>query len=315
VGSTLKKESRKPNEANQDTFLIDTQTDVFAVFDGLGGPASGEKASQSAAMSVQQSFAHFPATQDVEVMKRWMAESLIEASRRIQAESMGDRRGTTASVLKLWEGPDGKRQAIIGNVGDSRVYAYRAKTGKLEQLTIDDSSVLTTNANAVNFLPRLFAEEVGGEKNDLYRDMQRFLEQTGFTKDEIFASAPKTRAEARAIQQAVNEAETDKDFALLSPYAKFYFEFNHVVSQALGDKQGVLPQVRVTDVEAGDVFLLMSDGIQDNISDGRMREIVASGGTAGDIARELTIAARLASHAFSFRRKPDDMTVVAVAIP
>jgi protein phosphatase len=47
--------------------------------------------------------------------------------------------GTTASIVKLWEGPQGERKAVIANVGDSRVYIYRA--GYLEQSTLDDNVV------------------------------------------------------------------------------------------------------------------------------------------------------------------------------
>lgn len=316
AGASLKKETRERSRKNQDTMLMDNQAEVFGVFDGLGGPAAGDKASQSAANSVRESFAKFPATKNIEVMKHWMAESLKEASRRIHAESMGDGRGTTASVVKLWEGLNGERKAIIGNVGDSRVYVYRAKTGTLEQLTLDDSAVLTTNALAAKSLPRMFAEKVGGGKNELYGDLQRFLKSNGLKQEDLFASAPKSKEEAKAIQEQMNHAVTDADFAALSSFAKFYFEFNHLVDQALGEKDEITPQVIVADVEEGDVYILCSDGIGDNSAIQRIQEIVASGKTPDEIAHDLANESQMASHDKDhFRHKPDDMTAVVVAIP
>lgn len=315
AGASLKKPKQESSRINQDAMLLDTATDVFGVFDGLGGAPNGDKASRSAAASVQQFFARLPATKDFEVMKRWMAESLKEASRKIHAESMGDRRETTASVVKLWDGPDGKRKAIIGNAGDSRVYIYRAKTGKLEQLTLDDSMMLPTSAPGANYLPKFFAETVNGKPNELYKDFTRFLRRTRLSEKEVFAAAPKSRAEAKALQQEVNNADTEKDFEALSPYAKFYFEFNHILSQSLGGDYDVMPQINVTDVEEGDLVIVTSDGVHDNLSDQRIREIVASGASPDAIAHKLANEAQAASAEFQTRSKPDDITSVVIAIP
>jgi serine/threonine protein phosphatase PrpC len=48
--------------------------------------------------------------------------------------------GTTASVVKIWEGSQGEKKAVIGNVGDSRFY-IRHTNGSLEQVTLDDNTI------------------------------------------------------------------------------------------------------------------------------------------------------------------------------
>ena len=53
--------------------------------------------------------------------------------------------GTTASVVYIWEGGSGERKAIVGNVGDSRVYLLR--NGRLKQITLDDNCVRLTIPN------------------------------------------------------------------------------------------------------------------------------------------------------------------------
>jgi serine/threonine protein phosphatase PrpC len=48
---------------------------------------------------------------------------------------------TTASVVKVWQGQQGERKAIIANAGDSRVYHYTARDGKVRIVTVDNNSL------------------------------------------------------------------------------------------------------------------------------------------------------------------------------
>lgn len=105
---------------------------LFVVADGMGGHAVGELASKLAVENVPHSFFKSPPGDAPTAI----GNALTEANRIIFERGSGtpefQRMGTTCSALVL--APSG---AIIGHVGDSRVYRVRA--GVIEQLTFDHS--------------------------------------------------------------------------------------------------------------------------------------------------------------------------------
>lgn len=132
-----------PNERhpdhNEDRTLIMPPKGA-AVFDGLGGLAGGEKASQLAQNIVAKSLIKIPKESGLQDTEEKIRQTLIDANEAVYQQAQVDKTdmGTTASVVYIWEG-ENKKKAIIGNVGDSRVYLFRA--GKLDQITLDDGRV------------------------------------------------------------------------------------------------------------------------------------------------------------------------------
>jgi PPM family protein phosphatase len=144
VGSATAASEKHPNR-NEDSSIANPENGLFAVFDGMGGYAGGERASEEA-KRVTLEHLNFPSTvEGVELSPEEISASIRETlslahneilnvATKEQLEGMG----TTASVVKIWEGENGTRKAIVGNVGDSRVYILR-QNGILEQVTVDDS--------------------------------------------------------------------------------------------------------------------------------------------------------------------------------
>jgi len=121
---------------NQDSFLILTEADIYAVADGMGGHNGGEVAS---AMAVEALREHAGEAS---------LENLMQAARignRAIFEKAGDDNelhgmGTTLCAVRVVPGADGEGDEIGWiNVGDSRVYLYR--DGELIQLSRDHSLV------------------------------------------------------------------------------------------------------------------------------------------------------------------------------
>jgi serine/threonine protein phosphatase PrpC len=152
-------------ERNEDTTLAFTGKEgIFGIFDGMGGHAAGDVASREAMDYIAR------ATQERFTGKLSLAQTQTElgnifdgANERLLELAERDPKlagmGTTASIVKLWEGPQGERKAVIANVGDSRVYIYRA--GYLEQSTLDDNVV---------------TQEIGsGQDNQKVRNLQHKL--------------------------------------------------------------------------------------------------------------------------------------------
>ena len=121
--------------APEDPVLLEVRGLLFAVADGMGGANAGEYASRLALEVIVDGYYR----QTSGGLVASMREALEEANRRVYQESLAslDRQGmgTTVSLMTL-RGDC----AYVGQVGDSRVYVARNKTGIL-QITDDHSLV------------------------------------------------------------------------------------------------------------------------------------------------------------------------------
>jgi len=131
---------REANEDNWHWEPLDGETALYAVADGMGGHDRGELASQIAVETL------FEATRDllgkstdreVLALRKLMRESFQTANRAVvsQGAENDSNMGTTLCAALVHR----ETHAIIGNVGDSRVYLVRE--GALEQVSQDHSLV------------------------------------------------------------------------------------------------------------------------------------------------------------------------------
>lgn len=109
-----------------------TRGHVFMVADGMGAHAAGELASKLAVDTVPHLYYHDRELTAEQALEKSLVDTNGEIHRRGLANSDFRGMGTTASVLVLT--PQG---ALVGHVGDSRVYRLRGQ--QLEQLTFDHS--------------------------------------------------------------------------------------------------------------------------------------------------------------------------------
>lgn len=129
---------------NEDAICVQPDLGLFVVADGMGGYEGGEVASAIAVDAICELVRRTAADADVTWPygfdpKRTFDENEIIVATRLANERIVERRqgrldqmGSTVAVLRL----AGDR-AVIGHVGDSRV--YRLRDGRLEQLTVDHS--------------------------------------------------------------------------------------------------------------------------------------------------------------------------------
>ncbi|MCU0872653.1 MAG: protein phosphatase 2C domain-containing protein [Pirellulaceae bacterium] len=109
-----------------------TRGHVLMVADGMGAHAAGELASKLAVDNLPHLYNHNQELTSAEALEKALVDTNSEIHRRGLANLDFRAMGTTASVLVLL--PQG---ALIGHVGDSRVYRLRGQ--QLEQLTFDHS--------------------------------------------------------------------------------------------------------------------------------------------------------------------------------
>ena len=135
-------------EKNEDAFLINDQSCLYVVADGMGGHLGGEIASQLAVKTIEeivQSVEHDPeatlpenAELRADDFPGILRYAITVASRRIFEKATKEPSlhgmGTTAVVILFRN-----NKAYVANVGDSRAYQFRKK--KINQVTKDHSLV------------------------------------------------------------------------------------------------------------------------------------------------------------------------------
>jgi PPM family protein phosphatase len=138
----------RKRQHNEDAYAVDSELGLFIVADGMGGHAAGEVASQRAVEVVQQQLSSGrPVLEDlarnVTPGARAAAAALVETAiqracaevYRLASSDPGKRGMGTTFVCLVLAGT----KAIIGHVGDSRVYLLRG--GQAHRLTEDHTLV------------------------------------------------------------------------------------------------------------------------------------------------------------------------------
>ncbi len=266
---------------NEDSILIDSTSGLYAVFDGVGGSAAAEIASQTAAYSLLKSWKHaLTRAQNKRKIYALLTEKtslnlcqtlealILESDEQVRTDgaerAKTDDLATTIAVSVFCRHEDGKYSMIYGHVGDSRVYLLR-ETGALQRLTNDDG-----------LLTKLVENQIVNERHALKIDQATQVDQ-------------------------------------LSDVEYSYFRLRGRITQALG---GPIPPTIHTDkitIQPGDRILLCTDGIHDNLTDHEIETILRST-PRSIVARTLVESARQRSRDYSqtIRSKPDDMSAVVL---
>ena len=134
-------------EHNEDHILVDVTEQFFIVADGMGGERGGAEASRIAVETVQECFTNtspvgdaswpFGYLNNLDLVQNRMLTAIKLANRNIRIAAQADEfegMGSTLVVLYVRG-----NIAVLGSVGDSRIYLCRS--GALRQVTHDDSYI------------------------------------------------------------------------------------------------------------------------------------------------------------------------------
>lgn len=207
-------------EHNEDAFLANDKLGLYIVADGLGGHNAGEVASRMTTEIMERFTKDALAGKDVEWPhgrqedltdeENIVASSILLANREVaeRAANEPEHSGMATTVVSLLLHQDKKKtDAVIGNVGDSRIYRLRA--GEFDQVSEDHSLV--------------------GEQ---------------------FRAGLLTREQMDTHPQ------------------------RNIITRAVGTRDELEVDIFCDEVEPGDLFLLCSDGLNGELSDAAMAQIL-----------------------------------------
>lgn len=214
---------------NEDALAFHADTAVAVLADGMGGYNAGEVASSMTVNLVLSELTRWradPATkpsllQAVHALEMSAAQANLSVLNAALFNPQYAGMGTTL-VVGLFLGAT----LVLGHVGDSRCYRWRA--GTLTQLTRDHSM----------------------------------------------------------LQEQV-------DAGLITPAQAAVMPGKNLLTRALGVEDSLQIEVHVHPVQAGDLYLMCSDGLTDMVNDSQLAQVLASPSSLAQMAAELVMRANV----------------------
>lgn len=157
-----------------------------AVADGMGGAKGGDVASRRALAIVGEvlnKVSPKDTEEDLAVMKQALREAHLKLE--MEANENADLTGMGCTYSTLWWTGMNSRSAVLGQVGDSRIYRWRG--GKLEQMTrdqtlvqrmLDEGSITPENAVKAKF-SSVLEYALGANGGELVPEVRRVEFEAG----------------------------------------------------------------------------------------------------------------------------------------
>lgn len=264
---------------NEDTKFIDPDHLRGGIFDGAGGELNPDAASNAAKNGVQKIFDMLPQNPTLEQVQKAVEDALKQANTDVIDQTNGQGKSTGA-IFHIWEGPNGEKKLVIGNVGDSRVWVRKAN-GDVTPLTTDQGYLL-----------------------------QALQTEPGIITPEQF----------KEIQNIIETAHTEDDLKKLDDYkipslktARFFWDNRRYLTNALGSANAKITNVTF-DIEPGDMVFLTTDGVHDNLALQDIEDIARTTNNPDQFAHALVDRAKKISDSSSVRAKPDDISAIALLL-
>ncbi|HKV58251.1 MAG TPA: PP2C family serine/threonine-protein phosphatase [Ktedonobacteraceae bacterium] len=268
---------------NEDSYFIERDGGLAAVFDGVGGSAAGEIAAQTARRAARRKWyqelheiqqgsplkkgiVNCNATDYCAVLERLVKTADEEVRTEGAREAGTDDLATTVAMAMLCQNTGSNTYTLFyAHVGDSRVYLLH-ENEPLKRLTTDDG-----------LLGRLVESQMVEEED------------------------------ARRIDQAMHSEE-------LSEVEFSYFRLRGGITQALGGPVPPTIHLNSIPITIGDRILLCTDGIHDNLTDNEIETILRNSSrdaAARNLVTHSLNRSREERH-ITVRAKPDDMSAIVI---
>jgi serine/threonine protein phosphatase PrpC len=290
----------KTHKNNEDTATVDGDSGLAILCDGMGGEGDGDIASQTAVRELKKALADIK----IDEKPERVALALEAAIRSVNGKI--DRGKTTLSAIKIVVDQEGKKKAVIASVGDSKVFLSRKDgNGGFESLTEEQTAWAYFFEN--------FRSQKDMEPFIKYFDKQPLgnnIPRKYFQQeiDNILAQ-PEAERESYILNKVAGYASIPKSQVKEDAFYHLYRRLNKTSEglSAARKSSKVSIQIKIVDLEVGDIIFLTSDGLHDNLPVEEMKKIMKN--------RDITSLAELANKAKEMSTsifamaKPDDITI------
>jgi len=314
---------RVDGRVSQDAVLSDPELGLFMTADGVG--SSGKKADLASRLAVETVTAAIKQYQNLEVPLRGEevmrlamrdAEEAVEQFRDQHLDDVQIREiNTTLTAILVAQGPDGRPQGVLGQVGDSRAYRFRlaAKNGQPELLKLshDDNVVELLTSPDIALLTPDEARAID-QSQDGGKDVH-------LPPPEVFAShmdqAARSTQDGSMAEYLTGLAETLRKTQ--GSTGEFFWQGRAKISQALISQREGQTQHKISSftVEDGDIVFTISDGIGDVLTEAKIQDLLVDGlaqkKTMAEIFQQIAQAAR---DDRSARQKNDDIGIAGAQV-
>jgi serine/threonine protein phosphatase PrpC len=232
---------------------------VYGVMDGIGASSrgSGLIASRLAAAELAANLAALPDEADAEASRAAIESALRSANRAVWEYSrnrtdLTGQAGTTATVIRVVGGPDGRPRLAYGFCGNTRLYRYRPGTDELIEETIDHT--------------------LAGMALRHHLDPDRYpapKPKNPATKTAI------TRADYEAVNDAGRPGAVGEEYEEMIEANRTFAGREYTIGLAgPGDFK---PDTGIIEAEPRDVILIASDGLYRSIGPDKIRGMLRRG--------------------------------------
>ncbi|HEV2237847.1 MAG TPA: PP2C family serine/threonine-protein phosphatase [Ktedonobacterales bacterium] len=282
--------SERHLDHNEDCRVIDRHRGLAAVFDGVGGSVAGGLAAQVAALVIREGWR--------ELVRQW------QPARPTNTLGAADPVAVSAALLTLL----GQAHEQVCEAG-----ARLAEAG----LALDGDASPATTVALVTFFRQPECDRhtmayawIGDSRVYLLRGAEpitRLTQDDGLltrlVQDQVLTPAQET-----FIDQAT-------DAGLLTELGLMLFSQRNGITQSLGGPKPPEAHCATMELAPGDVILLSTDGIHDNLTDATLEEALRHTPRPRAAGRLVALALRSSRQDLNdwLRAKPDDMTAVVIA--
>ncbi|MBI4599089.1 hypothetical protein HY734_02745 [Candidatus Uhrbacteria bacterium] len=323
----------------EDVGFVSADSGLLVVSDGAGGYANSKEISKAILNTVllfQGKGAlgepHGKSAQaqdaDLEILFTLAADNAERVSKTLRRPSNVPM--ATLLMARVYETPEGTKEACLKSVGDSLAYVWRAGEQRLEEVDIPPDDVLEKDGVREN----LFSSEEAKWIRDAtgIESFVQDLARAGYLSQRDVVTIRMSTDSFSALRDIAGDSETQilKDLVFYftgywSHNVRSRFAFGREVTQMVGrnstrdtvkigsgeDARELPPLVihsAVIPFGPEDELYVCSDGVE-SLSSKQIAAILAQSGTPQEKAQRLVDTAAAVT---GFRRKPDDIMVVAL---